>query len=60
MNCGDRDCDNRPCATPAPTEHPYVFICPAPNGYFADPDNCRKFYICQDNFPVSNLCDTSE
>ncbi|KAF0291691.1 hypothetical protein FJT64_010266 [Amphibalanus amphitrite] len=32
------------------------FQCPAKDGYFADPDNCRKFYQCVDEYPYDQLC----
>ncbi|XP_037086439.1 chitin deacetylase 1-like [Pollicipes pollicipes] len=32
------------------------FKCPALDGYFADPDNCRKFYQCVDEYAHSQVC----
>ncbi|XP_022646271.1 uncharacterized protein LOC111244018 isoform X1 [Varroa destructor] len=35
------------------------FECPRPDGLFADPENCRRFYICAGNHPYSNACPPS-
>jgi len=32
------------------------FTCPKNTGEFADPDNCRKFYQCVNDFPYANSC----
>ncbi|XP_062618624.1 peritrophin-1-like [Saccostrea cucullata] len=32
------------------------FTCPATFGYFADPDNCTKFYMCSWGKPTSKQC----
>lgn len=45
VTCGDRDCDSRDCAD----NHVVDFECPAPWGYFPDPENCMKYYQCESN-----------
>lgn len=30
--------------------------CPEPNGFFADPDQCDKYYECSDNKITEKLC----
>ena len=35
------------------------FECPKPDGLYADPENCRRFYICAGNHPYSNACPPS-
>ncbi|XP_046415455.1 protein obstructor-E [Neodiprion fabricii] len=32
------------------------FKCPEPNGYFPDPEQCDKYYDCQDNKAHPKLC----
>ena len=60
VSCGDRDCDGRPCKPNPTTLHPYDFICPEENGYFADPANCMKYYHCSGWVPQRNSCPTGE
>ena len=57
VDCGDRPiCDekdencNEP-STPSTKSTPPMpdFECPQPNGYFADPTNCIKYYHCYEN-----------
>ena len=58
--CGERPCDGRPCATVPPTDHPWNFICPQPDGYFADPLNCIKYYHCSGNYGDHITCPTGQ
>ena len=53
VDCGDRpicdendeNCNAAPTTDPtAPTKAP--FECPESSGYFADPNNCMKYYHC--------------
>ncbi|XP_022237348.1 uncharacterized protein LOC106477788 [Limulus polyphemus] len=32
------------------------FECPVPDGLFADPATCRRFYICSGGYPFSQTC----
>lgn len=34
------------------------FVCPEDNGNFADPCQCRRFYICASGIPTKSLCPT--
>ena len=51
VDCGERPiCDENDencneVTTRGPTEKP-DFECPSPEGYFADPKNCIKYYHC--------------
>jgi len=62
VDCGDRpicdendeNCNAAPTTDPtAPTKAP--FVCPEPSGYFADPNNCMKYYHCYDGVPEEHL-----
>lgn len=53
--CGDRDCDGLPCKEPPTTNHPWAFICPE-DGYFADPLNCIKYYVCSGGIAEPVTC----
>ncbi|XP_015915592.1 chitin deacetylase 7 [Parasteatoda tepidariorum] len=35
------------------------FECPRPDGLFADPTTCRKFYTCSSNYPFLQNCPSS-
>ncbi|KAG1714207.1 hypothetical protein GQR58_001673 [Nymphon striatum] len=35
------------------------YVCPFANGLFADPDNCRQFYVCDNNHPYTQRCPPS-
>ena len=34
----------------------YIFECPSNKGYFPDPYQCDKFYVCYDGIPKESLC----
>jgi len=36
------------------------FTCPHPNGLFADPSNCMKYFQCYENVPDRKNCQTKE
>jgi len=40
------------------TEESDGFECPDPWGYFGDPENCIKYYICQEGIPTRMTCQT--
>ena len=68
VDCGDRpicdendeNCNAAPTTDPtAPTKAP--FVCPEPSGYFADPNNCMKYYHCYDGVPEEHkICPLDE
>ncbi|XP_022254428.1 uncharacterized protein LOC106470136 [Limulus polyphemus] len=35
------------------------YECPSPDGLFADPSTCRRFYICSGGYPFSQACPPS-
>ncbi|KAF8787200.1 chitin deacetylase 1-like [Argiope bruennichi] len=35
------------------------FECPKPDGLFADPETCKKFYTCAGNYPFAQNCPSS-
>jgi len=64
VDCGDRpicdendeNCDEAPTTVTdptAPTKAP--FECPEPSGYFADPNNCMKYYHCYEGAVEEHL-----
>ena len=65
-NCRDQDATTttEPDTT---TEHEQVtstddnweFKCPEPWGYYADPKNCIKYYVCSDRVPERMTCQKS-
>jgi len=57
VDCGTRDCDNRDCKDPEP---PFNFTCPHPDGLFADPSNCMKYFQCYMGVPDRKSCPTKE
>lgn len=55
VNCGDRPCDGENCSTAEPPEVDPDFECTA-DGFYADPDNCIKFYQCAGDSAIHNTC----
>lgn len=56
VTCGERDCDGRDCHD----NHHEDFDCPEENGYFADPENCIKYYHCYHNDAERLTCEFSK
>ena len=51
--CGERNCDGRPCKeNPDPV---CDFDCKY-DGFFAYPENCAKYVICQNGKPNCHMC----
>ena len=48
--CGNRDCDGRACSQDCD------FKCPSDYGFYEDPDNCMKFYQCDDGIAYHKSC----
>ena len=40
------------------TKHSDEFECPDQWGYFSDPENCIKYYVCQAGVPTRMTCQT--
>ncbi|XP_023345543.1 uncharacterized protein LOC111714629 [Eurytemora carolleeae] len=51
VECGARPEDQNCQSTTAPGP------CPYPTGYFQDPENCKKYFVCEQGTPKSAVCE---
>ena len=57
VDCGTRPvCDINDENCVPDNNIPDEFICPEPNGFFPNPDNCIKFYDCEDDVATPFAC----
>ena len=44
----------------ATNTHAQDFVCPEPYGFYANPNNCIKYYQCSDDVAIELICELSE
>lgn len=50
------DAEDILATTTTTTIDPDAFKCPEENGWYADPDNCIKYYRCEGFVAITNTC----